>query len=636
MTCKPLEGLNDVLNWTSDNIKRKYRIKKLILNQNQKFQQKVKIILCHDMKNNYLEDKYYQGTNEKDAFRYYDWNLIEYFIYFSHHFITIPTESWINASHNNNVPILATLITEHQQGYDLCERFLSDKSLIEKFVSKLVDITIFYGFDGWLLNIENKIKQENIENLIYFTKLIVSSLRAVDSTRYKVIWYDSVIENGELHWQNELNELNECFFKETDAIFINYTWKNENIMNSVLNAKERLNDVYIGIDVFGRNCFGGGGYNCNLAFNEICNANLNAALFAPGWVLECNDGKMFVENQLKFWCLIESFAVKQRLSQLPLLSTFNQGCGNGFWVNGEDVGSADCWYNLNLQALQPSISNGTFEKCPISWCFSDAYYGGSCIEVPKDVSMNLFDLNVELSEKQVVKVKYCFKKSIGDDGNMFLRLVYSHGTRFCNLGGSNEIESEEFNVQSFQQTLNSSNWIVREYILDTNKSIGLNGLEIHNESVGDVKLGFLSIMPLKHDFDTKISNFSLKNSKCIRLDNKHYFFVETDWEFSSKCQDEFGYFNLFLKFNDDVPYKYIGSTTSQDYYLCLELENFYFNYSKDSDYNTEKNKACKLLVQFVNEYIDLKDFGDENLTLEIELPGRGTIKRVVYDFENIF
>ena len=193
------------------------------------------------MKNNYLEDKYFQGTTEEDlskvGYTFTNWNLIDYFIYFSHHFITIPPESWINASHTNNVPMLATLITEHKQGFELCNKLLSDKSIIDTFVSKLVEITQFYCFDGWLLNIENKIKPEHIENLIYFIKLLVRSLRDIDSTRYKIIWYDSVINSGDLHWQNELNRLNECFFDLTDAIFINYTWNHKNLLNSWINKK---------------------------------------------------------------------------------------------------------------------------------------------------------------------------------------------------------------------------------------------------------------------------------------------------------------------------------------------------------------------------------------------------------------
>ena len=28
-------------------------------------------------------------------------------------------------------------------------------------------------------------------------------------------------------------------------------------------GRNRISDVYVGVDVFGRGCFGGGGYNCD-------------------------------------------------------------------------------------------------------------------------------------------------------------------------------------------------------------------------------------------------------------------------------------------------------------------------------------------------------------------------------------
>jgi mannosyl-glycoprotein endo-beta-N-acetylglucosaminidase len=372
-TCKPIECLKDVLEWTGDN-KRKYVVRKLNLIKKEEIEdekdKKMKTILCHDMKNNYLEDKYIQGANSNSGYRFYNWNLIENFIYFSHHFITIPPESWINASHSNNVPMLGTLITEHTQGFNLCENLFKDKSKVDLFVSKLCDITLFYGFDGWLLNIENAIEPDRIENLIYFINKLVSQLRLIDSSRYKVIWYDSVINNGKLKWQNELNELNKCFFNQSDSVFINYTWNENNLLNCVTNSGERQNDVYVGVDVFGRNCYGGGGFSCNVAFEEISKKKLNAALFAPGWVLECNDENNFVENENKFWNLLEPYLFKRKFQELPLVSTFNQGCGEYFFINGQKIESdIGKWFNLNLQTLQPSIDN------QFKWIFNDSFYG---------------------------------------------------------------------------------------------------------------------------------------------------------------------------------------------------------------------------------------------------------------------
>ena len=50
----------------------------------------------------------------------------------------------------------------------------------------------------------------------------------------EVIWYDSVTINGELKWQNQLNDLNSPYFNVCDGIFLNYTWNEEGLASSVL------------------------------------------------------------------------------------------------------------------------------------------------------------------------------------------------------------------------------------------------------------------------------------------------------------------------------------------------------------------------------------------------------------------
>ena len=52
------------------------------------------------------------------------------------------------------------------------------------------------------------------------------------------------------------------FFDVCDGIFLNYTWSVHNLSRSALVAgNDRKFDVYVGVDCFGRGCFGGGGWN---------------------------------------------------------------------------------------------------------------------------------------------------------------------------------------------------------------------------------------------------------------------------------------------------------------------------------------------------------------------------------------
>ena len=93
--------------------------------------------------------------------------MIDIFVYFSHHFVTIPPPCWSNAAHTHGVPVLGTLITESEVGVKRCEKFLEKKASWETLANQLVDIAEYYRFDGWLINIENHIQVIllNIESL---------------------------------------------------------------------------------------------------------------------------------------------------------------------------------------------------------------------------------------------------------------------------------------------------------------------------------------------------------------------------------------------------------------------------------------------------------------------------------------
>jgi len=50
-----------------------------------------------------------------------------------------------------------------------------------------------------------------------------------------------------------------------DGLFANYTWKKKDPQDSAAVAGDRKYDVYMGIDVFGRNTFGGGQWTVCIA-----------------------------------------------------------------------------------------------------------------------------------------------------------------------------------------------------------------------------------------------------------------------------------------------------------------------------------------------------------------------------------
>ena len=74
-----------------------------------------KTLVCHDMMGGYLQDRFLDGCNE-DGYHFRHWTNIDIFIYFSHHFVSIPPPGWISAAKTHGVQILGTIITEWDSG----------------------------------------------------------------------------------------------------------------------------------------------------------------------------------------------------------------------------------------------------------------------------------------------------------------------------------------------------------------------------------------------------------------------------------------------------------------------------------------------------------------------------------------
>ena len=60
-----------------------------------------------------------------------------------------------------------------------------------------------------------------------------------------------------------------CFFDVCDGIFLNYCWNEAKLERSADKAGNLKTKVYVGVDVFGRGCHGGGGFNIKSALQVI-------------------------------------------------------------------------------------------------------------------------------------------------------------------------------------------------------------------------------------------------------------------------------------------------------------------------------------------------------------------------------
>ena len=220
------------------------------------------------------------------------------FIYFSHHRISCPPAATSRAAHRLGTKVFGTVIFEWEEGSADLRRLL-DGSMPD-IVEKLVELAVERGFDGWLINIEVELKKDSDEclQLLSWLRALTRGIEA-SIEGGEVIWYDAVTTKGELRWQNQLNKLNAPFFDAASTIFLNYGWSPtypRDTANAVEGMKGKSReDVYFGLDVWGRGQYGGGGFESWRSLEHIQQViasdiddrtNLSTALFAPAWSVE--------------------------------------------------------------------------------------------------------------------------------------------------------------------------------------------------------------------------------------------------------------------------------------------------------------------------------------------------------------
>ncbi|TCD66207.1 hypothetical protein EIP91_001654 [Steccherinum ochraceum] len=422
-----------------------------------------KLLLCHDYKG---------GYTESPSARSYTFN----FWSFSHHRVTIPPSGWTTASHRQGVKMLGTIlkfcvpmivnisIFEGQDAED-CLRLLVGRLPQSKtgplqtpaqrtipvsshYAKRLAQLARQRGFDGYLLNFECPL-QGNIEQtraLSTWIALLEYELKREVGPHSEVIWYDSVIVDGRLRWQDRLNSVNLPFFLPSTGFFTNYTWPREfpsltaqyflsiDSQHLARSPPKTLQDIYVGVDVWGRGSHGGGGFGAYKAMDHIDPKflGLSVALFGQAWSWETEQDKegftweTWWAHERKLWLgpvgpndivqipepppgqpvcehgpytPVTSFFTRKPPPDpldLTFYTSFSPGVGTAWFVEGAKVmdATASGWTDLHkttsigdLAWPHPAISSelGDWEETPPSVspgiCMYDAWMGGSSLRL---------------------------------------------------------------------------------------------------------------------------------------------------------------------------------------------------------------------------------------------------------------
>jgi mannosyl-glycoprotein endo-beta-N-acetylglucosaminidase len=481
---------------------------------------KPRTLLCHDMMGGYQVDRFVQGSSTIEDYHFYHWHLIDTFVYFSHNLVTIPPPSWINSAHLHGVTCLGTFITEWKEGAEMCAKIFSSEFTTRSVVNQLVLIAEYYQFDGWLINIENPIAPQYVLCVEMFLRELSEQLH-LRRPGSQIIWYDSVTKDGQLVWQNALNQKNVSFFHCCDGIFLNYNWNWSLLSETRKMAQNRLNDVYVGIDVFGRGCPGGGGYNSSEAMDMIRKAELSAAVFAPGWVFETQDKSRFIENQNKFWSMLEQYCEVKGVSGVPFVTSFGRGYGRVLSIDGEIV-RRSTWTNHSAMDRQPTFISAVMRiggqaapsVFPVYVSLDEAYYNGGslCVSgrVPAPGGMKgarsivrLFYTQISL--KKPLLVAYTFKLDHPGTVDHYVQLCNKGSPQYVLLRGSSSVaEKLEDEPDKIDQTL------LERYNLPKSRPCELPSLGFANSA------DYIGFNPLPRDYSTNLHRFFTGHSHLQR------------------------------------------------------------------------------------------------------------------------
>lgn len=376
------------------------------------------------------------------------WQYVDISYYISHNLLTIPPTVWTNACHKNGVVSLGTLnfnLEDSRGKFDRADvvAFFSPKPdnsdptkiYLEEGISLLKDVAKYFGFDGWLFNIEAAYPDQ--------VSGVLTMLETLKSEGCLTAWYDSPM-SAEKGYDNRLTDKGWPFLKSANYFQSNYWWDKEGGFPKksydVIAAHAPETKLAERNNMFmAKYCSASGGTQpyTNPEFFEALDAiktpdagesgdppqyYTGLGVYYPAWVLydmrgddgtghntdRLPDRETFHHNDQAFWtgtkdhiimpkslpepvqfeqCMRHYIRERSVITSLPFVTCFNDGEGDYYNLEGKTY-STGPWNNLSDQNVLPTYrfflrenmrDNQTTIAHPADPSF--VYSGGSCLSV---------------------------------------------------------------------------------------------------------------------------------------------------------------------------------------------------------------------------------------------------------------
>lgn len=373
-----------------------------------------------------------QGFDSAQQYVFPFWSHLDYFVQWGgssyEGLIISPAVPWIDAAHRNGVAVLGTVFfppNVYGGKEEWVREFLQkDSKGAFPMVDKLIEVAEHYGFEGWFINQETHgMNGDDARLMVEWLKYYQQKATG----KFKVMWYDSMLEDGRVIWQEELNDHNEIFFesagKVSDIMFLDFGWTAVNLEDTRKKSLELGRspwEIYAGIDVQS------GSYRTYANWEALYSkegelANTSIALYWPNSTFDVTQSKRpedVYQEELKFWNGTK-VAFKERnityewkgftnyivprstITQLPFVTRFNYGTGYHFNIDGKEVASNE-WHNLSNQDILPHWQwEVDTTKVKAGFDFEASYNGGTSLKFElkpeeKKVRIPLYKMSLAL------------------------------------------------------------------------------------------------------------------------------------------------------------------------------------------------------------------------------------------------
>ncbi len=494
--------------------------------------------------------------------------------------ILAPNPTIIDAAHRNGVKILGNVFFPpivFGGQFQWVNDFLQKSGNTFPVADKLIEVAEYYGFDGWFINQEtaggNSQTAANTRDfMIYFQE--ISDL--------EIEWYDAMTESGAISWQNQLNSQNDWYFQWGDTLvsetmFLNFWWSSAGL-NSSRTLAQGLNrseyELFAGIDVEAN------GYNTNINWSAPFPNGLphvtSLGIYRPDWCYNSSSGLAnYYDRSSTFWVgwnhdpsntttsnnwkgIANYIPAFTPIVEVPFVTNFCTGQGYDFYINGEKLSypewSTTGWNNLSLQDVLPTwrwIVQSSGTKLTPEFDFTDAYYGGNCLNISGDLtSDNLIKLyKSNCSILFDTKIDIAFKTGSISATNMRVGLAFENDPSSFTYFDVGNTSTADWNLKTIDLSTYSGQKIaVISLFFEGGFGTGY-----------EIKIGRISIYNGSIDVPDSPTNLYVEN----KVDEPGFVTLRLRWNHS--ISDVY-YYNVFRR-NHDNSLTYLGGTANNAYFV---------------------------------------------------------------------